>query len=177
MTAFIFSPCVRFLLTSPDRQKTIFLILIFLLSAVRPAPPSNLTLRPGRRSLNIDFKISVELTHFPPGLNVSIRYRSEFDDGDWTDMDTSYFDPHQEWYSVTLADLFSYTEYDVEVRLLSTTVSDNLSGLILLRTDQASLRRPTPVIPPFGLSLLKGLRELSQWYRKDHPQLLRGALS
>ena len=81
-------------------------------------------------SLKVRFRIPHELDHFPPGLNYSLRYRSEFSD-EWiskklahlTNRDQPCYHRECEMENgenyVFLEDLLPYGEYTVQIRLIS----------------------------------------------------------
>ena len=77
----------------------------------------------GPESLRLSFKIPHQLEFFPPGLRFSVRFRGEFDLlHDWTELDTSEWDPHMPEYQAELDGLVPYALYDVQIRLLSAKV-------------------------------------------------------
>ena len=92
---------------------------------VKPNPPEKLSLDViDAHALKLYYDIPHELTHFPPGLVSSIRYRSEFDlEGDWTQVDTATFPKNHTNFTVLLEGLTPYAEYTVQVRLRSAWVS------------------------------------------------------
>ena len=92
---------------------------------MKPNPPEKLSLDViDAHTLKLYYDIPHELSHFPPGLVSSIRYRSEFDmDGEWKQVDTATFPRNHTNFTVLLEDLTPYAEYTVQVRLRSAWVS------------------------------------------------------
>ena len=92
---------------------------------MKPDPPEKLSLDViDAHTLKLYYDIPHELTHFPPGLVSSIRYKSEFDmEGDWTQVDTATFPKNHTNFTVLLEGLTPYAEYTVQVRLRSASVS------------------------------------------------------
>ena len=94
-------------------------------------------------SIKVEFVTPHQLDHFPPGLKTDIRYRSEFDDDEWTSFDTrsmEHLSPsgkvchgreceeEQKKYGkieVELDNLLPYAKYTVEIKLLSATADIN----------------------------------------------------
>ena len=92
---------------------------------MKPNPPEKLSLDViDAHTLKLYYDIPHELTHFPPGLVSSIRYRSEFDlEDNWTQVDTATFPRNNTNFTVLLEGLTPYAEYTVQVRLRSAWVS------------------------------------------------------
>ena len=99
---------------------------------VRPNKPVSVTMAPlGSTSIKVRFRIPHELDHFPPGLNYSIRYRSEFDEeGKWVSKPSGHLPNRDLCYHrdcetengedhVFLENLLPYAEYTVQIKLLS----------------------------------------------------------
>ena len=92
---------------------------------VKPNPPEKLSLDViDAHTLKLYYDIPHELTHFPPGLVSSIRYKSEFAvGGEWTQVDTATFPKNNTNFTVLLEDLTPHAMYTVQVRLRSALVS------------------------------------------------------
>ena len=87
-------------------------------------------------SIKVRFRIPHELDHFPPGLNYSVKYRSEFDGpNEWKSTELRYLPPRDEPCHgrgcetengenyFFLENLLPYAEYTVQIKLVSAVVS------------------------------------------------------
>ena len=92
---------------------------------MKPNPPEQLSLQAiDSNTLKLYYDIPHELSHFPPGLVSSIRYKSEFAvGGEWKQVDTATFPKNNTNFTVLLEDLTPHAMYTVQVRLRSAWVS------------------------------------------------------
>ena len=113
-------------------------------------------------SLKVRFRVPHELDHFPPGLNYSLRYRSQFNGQDeWisekighlTNRDQPCY--HRECKTengenyVFLEDLLPYGEYTVQIKLLSAVANASDDRMWSDIAEQRNRTLPsTPANPP-----------------------------
>ena len=92
---------------------------------MKPNPPEQLSLQAiDANTLKLYYDIPHQLSHFPPGLVSSIRYKSEFAvGGEWKQVDTATFPKNNTNFTVLLEDLTPHAKYTVQVRLRSAWVS------------------------------------------------------
>ena len=113
-------------------------------------------------SIKVRFRIPHELDHFPPGLNYSIRYRSEFDDvNNWTIEKEGHLpNRDQPCYHrecevengenyIFLKNLLPYAEYIVQIKLLSAVANASDDRMWSNWAEQRNRTLPTkPANPP-----------------------------
>jgi len=117
-------------------------------SVVRPGPATVRVESMASDMVRVEWNITKEMTHFPPGLVQMVRYKSEWVPDMWREVDTTHLNSSQESFSVMLpGQLLPYTLYTVEVTMMTNlpTTPPSLHSppvLSTIRTQPAPPPRP-----------------------------------
>ena len=96
-------------------------------------------------SIIVRWNISLEMTHFPPGMKQRVRYRNVWSYDEWQEVDVSHLDAHENNFELDLpSPLVPFTEYTVEVSMRANlpSILESLYSTPVTATIRTKSARP-----------------------------------